>query len=304
MTGVARAIIIRPLASALSIIAKIFHVATRPLSVVPRVFCAVHAYLSFTPRADDIYVVTYPRSGTTWMRMILYQLMTDGSMDIQHVARSMPFLEMAMIFGRDVEQLPSPRVFKTHFSYRWIPKPGRYIYVTRDEKDVAISYFHFYNTLPRRSCDFDTFLRRFLRGRVLHGAWFKHVAAWQRNAAGLEVLHLAYEDLVHDLEESLRRIARFCRVELSEERLAAVLPRCTFEFMKRHETKLDHPNEVLLEMGFSTGKFIRQGKVGSWREVLTPEQRAGFEKRAALRQTLSRGAAGAGAAKAEAEAEA
>jgi Sulfotransferase domain len=297
--GLARAGVIRPVLLAVSIVAKILHVATRPLAVLPRAFCAVHAYLSFTPRPDDIYIVTYPRSGTTWMRMILYQLTTDGTMDIQHIAQSIPFLEMAMIFGRDVERLPSPRIFKTHFSYRWIPKPGRYIYVTRDEKDVAISYFHFYNTLPRRSCSFDSFLRRFLSGRVLHGAWFKHVSSWQRNATALDMLHLTYEDLVRNLEESVRQIAKFCRFELSEERLRDILPRCTFEFMKRHETKIDHPNEVLLELGFSTGKFIRQGKIGSWREMLTSEQRAVFEARAALRKTVAPGAA-VSAAKAEA----
>jgi hypothetical protein len=43
------------------------------------------ASLEFVPRLDDIFIVTYPRSGTTWMQMILYQLTTDGALDFPHI---------------------------------------------------------------------------------------------------------------------------------------------------------------------------------------------------------------------------
>ena len=43
---------------------------------------------------DDIFVVTYPRSGTTWTQMILYQLTTDGRMDFAHITQVCPWFEL------------------------------------------------------------------------------------------------------------------------------------------------------------------------------------------------------------------
>jgi hypothetical protein len=39
----------------------------------------------FGQRDSDIYVVSYPRSGTTLMQMILYQMTTDGDMGFKHI---------------------------------------------------------------------------------------------------------------------------------------------------------------------------------------------------------------------------
>jgi hypothetical protein len=133
----------------------------------------------FTPRADDILVVTYPRSGTTWTQMILRQLTTDGGMDFAHIAQVSPWLEWALRSGRDLDRLPAPRVFKSHLSYRRIPKgPCRYIYVARDGRDVAVSYYHFARTHMQYRGTFGEFYDRFLTGDDTYGSWLAHVAGW------------------------------------------------------------------------------------------------------------------------------
>src|SRR5215469_18574146 len=50
-------------------------------------------YVEFVPRPDDIFIATYPRSGTTWMQMLLYQLTSDGKMDMAHIAQHCPWFE-------------------------------------------------------------------------------------------------------------------------------------------------------------------------------------------------------------------
>jgi len=52
--------------------------------------------LLFVPRPGDIYIVSYPRSGTTWLQMILYQLTSDGSMGFDHITE---FIERALSLG-------------------------------------------------------------------------------------------------------------------------------------------------------------------------------------------------------------
>src|SRR5207249_11559783 len=79
-------------------------------------------HLEFVPRTDDVFIVTYPRSGTTWMQMILYQLTTDGNMDFTHIAEYCPWFEKSLRSARGFETRPSPRLFKSHLPYREIPK--------------------------------------------------------------------------------------------------------------------------------------------------------------------------------------
>ena len=145
----------------------------------------------FNPRPDDIFVVTYPRSGTTWMQMILYQLTTEGNMNFPHITMVCPWFERLLKDGAAFDALPSPRVFKSHLSYRKIPKgPCKYIYVARDGKDVAVSYYHFHATHIGFKGSFDEFFERFLKGgERLPRAW---TAGDDAHGAGQGVGHLLF----------------------------------------------------------------------------------------------------------------
>jgi len=237
-------------------------------------------YLDYTARPDDVFVVTYPRSGTTWLQMIMYQLTTDGNMDIAHIGEVCPWFERVALNKRDLNALPSPRVFKSHLPYIWIPKRiCRYIYVARDGKDVAVSFFHFYKSHFRYQGTFSDFFWYYIRGWVVWGSWFYHVAGWWRHRNDPNVLFLNYEDLVRDLEGSLRKIIAFCKLEIPEERMPEILRRCGFAYMKEHEDKFDFAIEVMLEQGMTPSTFIRKGKVGNWRSYFTEEEAAEFERK-------------------------
>jgi Sulfotransferase domain len=239
------------------------------------------AWLSFTARPDDIYIVTYPRSGTTWLQMILYQLTTEGEMDFSHISEVIPFLERAVGLGRDLNLLRSPRIFKVHLPYRFMQLwPGKYIYVARNGKDVLMSYFHFYTSHFNFRGTFAQFFELFMRGKVQGGSWFVHVKEWERHARDSNVLFLHYEELVRDFSTYLARIAEFCGFQIPAGRRASLVERCSFAFMKQHEAKFDHVNELLWEMGLSQGLFLRRGRVGSWRGHFTDEQEEQFDKTA------------------------
>ena len=101
-----------------------------PAATVPQVESPLD---KFVPRPDDIFIVTYPRSGTTLMQMILYQLTTDGKMDFPHITTVSPWFERSLKDGTAYDALPAPRVFKSHLSYGKVPKgPCKYLYVARD----------------------------------------------------------------------------------------------------------------------------------------------------------------------------
>jgi peroxiredoxin len=235
-------------------------------------------HFKLVPRPDDIFIVTYPRSGTTWMQMILYQL-TDGNMDIPHIAERCPWFERSVRSAQDFEQRKSPRVFKSHLSFDKIPKgPGRYLYVARDGRDVAVSYYNLYRNYNGYKGAFAEFFEEFMNGKLHYGSWFKHVSGWWKHRNDLNVLFLTYEELQRDLEACIRRIIAFCHLEVPAERLPVILERCSFDFMKQHETKFDPALEVLWEQGTQLNSFLRTGRTGEGARELTAEQQVRFDQ--------------------------
>jgi hypothetical protein len=218
------------------------------------------------------------------MQMILYQLSTEGKMDFSHISEVCPWFDRMLSFnimdGDDLENLPSPRIFKSHLPYKQIPRgPCKYIYIARDGKDVAVSYFHFYTSHLNFTGSFSEFFENyFMRGKVQYGSWFQHVAEWKKHQKDPDVLFIHYEDLVNDLETTLKRIIHFCEFDVPQERIPEIMERCRFQFMKKYENKFDHISAVIWEKGYKQNAFIRKGKSGSGREYLNDEQEKIFAK--------------------------
>jgi hypothetical protein len=59
--------------------------------------------LSFKPRSDDVFVVTPPKCGTTWMQQILHQLRSGGDMSFDDIYDVIPYIELAYHTEIDLE---------------------------------------------------------------------------------------------------------------------------------------------------------------------------------------------------------
>jgi hypothetical protein len=234
--------------------------------------------LEYDGSPDDIFIVTYPKSGTTWLQMIVYQLTTNGAMNFTHIYEVSPYLDEILIpLGRRISDLRgTPRVVKSHLPYHEIPKgPGRYIYCVRNGLDVGVSsYHHIRNWVPGfRQYSRGEFFSRFLAGRIPFGNWFEHVSEWLRNEDRLNVLVVTYEELSADLEGTVKRIADFCGITIDPAAMPRILERCSFAFMREHQAKfsirLPKPADPDL---------IRQGQVGGWREELDARSVSEFQE--------------------------
>jgi hypothetical protein len=255
-----------------------------------RIISFLHGRRSFRPRPDDLYVVSYPRSGTTWMQFMLHRLVGRDDRDFAHISQVSPWFERSLAVGSmtaaDFERFPSPRIMKSHLPYGWLPRAGRYVYVWRDGRDVAVSYYHFYRSHLGCRDDFTTFFQRFLLGDLQYCSWFQHAADWMAHANDSEVLVVHYDELHRDRAAVLRRVAAHAGMAVSDDRIARVVAETSFEAMKRHESRFDHTTALLLERGQAPRSFLRHGTIGEGAAALDEGQHAAFEER--LRRTTER----------------
>lgn len=244
----------------------------------------------FEIRPGDVFISTYPKSGTTLLQMIVHQLRGDGGMDIPHINAVVPWLESEVTaenYGF-LAALPSPRVFKTHLHYELLPPGAKYIYAVRDVREVFVSGLHHQSLMLGRRLSPEAFARQFGRGQA--GTWFKHLESWWPHRHDPNVLFLTFEGMVADLEGTVRRVAAFCGLPLDEAEMPRILERCSLGFMKRHEAKFD---PRLSHTDADLAAFIRKGKAGVWQEELPAAEREMLEAKVRdLAGKLAAGGAG------------
>jgi hypothetical protein len=232
-------------------------------------------YLGFLHdrRADDIWIASYPKSGTTVTQMLVYQLCSGADTQFRHIEDVSPWFEIfAAINPEQLGSLASPRVLKTHMKPRFIPRNGRVIYVYRDPKDVAISFYNQLAGIYNYEGDLDAFVNRFLAGKVPYGSWFRHLSMWASRSETQAVLFLNYDDLCNDLESCARKIVAFCDLNISEELLQTSVENASFQQMKAMNYKFDPRLAQRKRRLGSNGSrdFIRSGKAGSGAANLSP----------------------------------
>jgi hypothetical protein len=238
--------------------------------------------MEFQPRPDDIFIATYPKSGTTWMQMLLVQLLNKGDVEFDHILQKSPYLEEVVRMERVasyLEKLPSPRIIKTHMTYRELQpaKSVRIIFITRNAQDTFVSCYHHYELARRFRSSFDGFMDGMVRGRSFFGSWYGYMRGWMPHRNDPNVLWVRYEDLRQDLEGQARRIAGFLKIPVPEERLPDILRNCSFESMRQQDHKFD-VRTVIYEA--NPGGFIRQGGSGT-KPALREEHVAELERNVA-----------------------
>jgi hypothetical protein len=250
--------------------------AVRNLENARRIANFLRGRMELETRATDVFISSYPRSGTTLTQWILYLLSHAEQPDPEHLTKVSPWFERSIAIGelmaKDLERFDSPRVFKSHLPREWLPDGARYIYVQRDVSDVLVSYFHFYRDYLGFDGSLDDFYRRFMEGRVQYGAWHDHVAGWHEHADDADVLILRYEDLLRDRKETIREILEFLEWERDERSIDRAVIESSFDAMKRRESVFDHATALLLERGVSPRSFLRTGTSGSGGAELSERQ--------------------------------
>lgn len=237
----------------------------------------------FQALESDVLITTAPKAGTTWMQQILHQMRSGGDPEFENIGAVVPWLE----YPRDdkswqqvlayYDTLPKPRLFKTHCTAEQTPGIGTasIILTVRDPRDCCVSFYHHIlnmtdsaleNAGLKRPQTFAAHVDNWLE----FAAWYRNVKSWWPHCDNEKVLILRFQDLKHDLAGGMDKIAAFLGWELTAEKKAKALEYSSFEWMKAHDEKFSRQTGSR-NPTFKPGQFIRQGKVGSYKELVTPE---------------------------------
>ncbi|XP_026533191.1 sulfotransferase 1A1-like [Notechis scutatus] len=132
----------------------------------------------FEAHPDDLLISTYPKSGTTWVSEIIDMIYKEGSLEkckVQPIYMRVPFLEFAVpdvpTGIKLLKEVPRPCLIKTHLPVQMLPKSFlekncKVIYVARNAKDVAVSYYYFYQMakVHPEPGTWEEFLEKFMDG--------------------------------------------------------------------------------------------------------------------------------------------
>lgn len=220
---------------------------------------------------DDVWIVSYPKSGNTWTRFLLANTVAgDKVVDWSNIERIVPDIYI----NRDplLKGLPRPRYFKSHEGYR--PEYRRVVFIVRDPRDVAVSYYHFVRktkTLPV-DASMDDFMTKFIDGKIdSYGNWGENVGSWLGARRGTDsFLVVRYEDLLENTEAELARIADMLGLPTDEQLLRNAVENSRADRMRQleQEQRSDHK---MLKRSRADIPFVRAAKSGQWQTELPPE---------------------------------
>nr|XP_026498975.1 sulfotransferase 1C4-like [Vanessa tameamea] len=248
-------------------------------------------------RPDDIWVITFPRSGTTWTQEMVWLIENDLDFEtakekplyerfpMLELTAQIPELAFQLIKNnfmnlknfqglnqatkvsswKTIEDAPSPRLIKTHLPLSMLPpnllSTAKVIYVARDPRDVAVSYYYLHkmvgNSFVRTT--FQNFWEAFRRDLLPWTPIIEHTnEAWkQRHNENLHFIF--YEEMIKDLPKIIHDVSKFLNRDLAEKEVNILADHLSFDNLRKNKTV----NNSTSDNG--EVQFIRKGEAGGWR---------------------------------------
>ena len=252
-----------------------------------------------------VWLASYHKSGNTWMRAFLHNVMRDsaapiapnqltqltlgdGAAEFYKPLAGKPWdqvddadvARMRAAVHRGFSQSSPHTVFvKTH---NWLGPDhdvpcitmdytAGAIYIVRNPLDVVISLAdHFGLDLDQAIARMDDHAARtaLAAHRVpdVLGSWSDHVASWTARP-NEQLLTIRYEDLLHKPEQSFGRVVKFLQLPFARPRIDKAIGFSSFATMQKLEAE-----QGFVERSSFSQRFFRKGAAGQWRNLLSAAQ--------------------------------
>lgn len=234
--------------------------------------------LRLTRRVRDVdaFLVSYPKSGRTWLRYLLSIYIArlydvPVTVDLKTTFRLLPNFDLDPYRGlpafvpTDVRpDIPLIAVSHRAYDQRFFAhKPV--VMLVRDPRDVCVSAFYHQTRHKHR---FDGTMQEFI-GNAKYGipAIIDYHNRWAAGLANGTALIVSYEQLSTDTSATVRTILAFLGIALNEDHLQQAIAGAAFDRMKQDEKKTPIPGHSY-DPGESDSGRVRKGKVGGYGDDL------------------------------------
>jgi hypothetical protein len=237
------------------------------------------------PRQADVFLLSYPKTGRTWLRVMLGQMLA-----LHHGHPELAQVEL----GERMPRFPGvPRMLAKHDGMPQKKTAAeinpdrsefagcRVILLARDLRDTVVSnYFQVTRREHRFEGDLATYLR-WPRGSFEGMLRYYNVWAAQRHVPR-DFLLVRYEDLHADTARELRRVARFLGLAgVTEATIEAAVEHGSFGSMKKREATRPADGTPLAagKAGDPESFKTRRGKIGGFVDYLSADDVAWLNRR-------------------------
>jgi estrone sulfotransferase len=207
-------------------------------------------------RPDDVFIVSYPKSGNTWVRFLVANLLTPGEkITFRNIDNYVPDIYKC---ADTLDDRPGPRYIKSHDPfYELYPK---LIYIYRDGRDALVSYYHYVSGKEKFTGTFAEFV--FSAFATKFSSWSEHVESACEFASKYpeRILMLQYEEMLKNASAGAAGISEFLKLGCDDQAIATAAEASSFNRLKKLERQFG--GEKLTQ----PVQFFRHGRSGQWRE--------------------------------------
>jgi len=217
---------------------------------------------------SDTYLVSYPKSGNTWIRFLLINYFLNPNRNKINYTDLEDFIpSIHKSTAEQINNLKGFRIIKSHFVKNEYPK---IIYIVRDGRDALVSYYYFLRDLKHFEGSFEEFYNSRSFGDI--GDWDVHVRAAidYQETHPEKIIIVAYEDLKNDTSAIFKRVIKFLGHSIDLDVLNLAIDISTFKTLKNMQKK----GGVSIEN--KEVDFFRKGLSGQWEEYFTDEMNTDF----------------------------
>lgn len=225
-------------------------------------------------RHSDILLVSFPRSGNTWARIFLCNLLDlleqrDEVVDFDRVNSLMPELGVDNLL-KPWPHTVMPRFVKTHRPYMRLFRRQRAVLVLRDPRDVMRSYYDFEQA--KRRPRFRGTVAAFARSRRFgFEPWFRHTRSWLPHTTYI----LRYDELRANDTAAFGEMITALNIAADPELVRQAAQRAQVERVRSAEIARKQQHSRRFQDGFV---FARDGRAGTWEGVLAPAELKYYEQ--------------------------